>query len=163
MVKAADDRNVSGMNRRLFMAGVVGLTLCPFPSRAAEPKRSFRCRAKLDRVVDKKTIRQVEVVVQDGKSADVLDGSWRYDRMPRYPSGLYATFAVKDGAKIHLKGDFEYGQGGREAAGGSTIVMTDSKTSVEDDFEPAHPVAYPWTIGGEDYLLTVSVEVVVPK
>jgi hypothetical protein len=151
------------IGRATFIAGVITVVATSTTARAADAKRTFLCKAHLDSVHDKRTIRQLEVQVTDGKSADVLDGTWSYDRMPRSPRGLAATFSVKDGAKIHLKGDFEYGASGKESAGGNNVLITDSKTAIEDDFAPGVPVAYPWKIAGDDYLLVVSVEPVVPK
>jgi len=152
------------IDRSTFVAGAMTFVLVPVAARADGAKRAFRCKARLDSVRDKKTVRQAEVVVPDGKSVDFLDGVWNYDRMPRTPRGLYAVFSVKDAAKIHLKADFEYGRSGREAAGANNVgVLTDSKITVEDDFEPGVAVAYPWTIAGEDYMIVVSVEPVTPK
>jgi hypothetical protein len=154
---------MSGFVRSTFLASIAALALAPALAAADDVKRSFRIKARLDSVKDKKTVRQIETVVADGKRGDFLDGSWNYDRIPRMPVGLYAVFTVKDGAKIHLKADFEYGASGREAAGGNNMLVTDAKTTIEEDFTPATPVAYPWTIAGEDYLLVISVEPVVPK
>lgn len=151
------------IDRATFVAGAISVVAIATPARAADAKRTFLCKAHLDSVHDKRTVRQVEAQVTDGKSADALDGTWSYDRMPRTPRGLAATFSVKDGAKIHVKGDFEYGASAKESAGGNNVVVTDAKTSIDDDFAPGVPVAYPWKIAGDDYLLVVSVEPVVPK
>ena len=151
------------IDRATFVAGVASLVLVPGAVLAADAKRTFRCKARLDSVHDKKTVRVVEALVPDGKTVNYLDGSWDYEHMPRRPLGLLAAFSVKDGSKVHLKADFEYGNSGREAAGGNNVQVIDSKTTVDDDFDPAVPVAYPWKIAGDDYLLVVSVEPVAPK
>jgi hypothetical protein len=154
---------VAHVDRAAFLASLAMLAVLPSAVRAADAKRSFRCTARLDRERDRKTIHQVEVVVEDGKTVSFLDGTWNYDYMPRVPLGLYVTFAVKDGPKIHLKVDAEYGQSAGDAAGsGTRMVMTDSKTKVDDDFEPGLPVSYPWVIAGENHTLVISVQPVPP-
>ena len=140
--------------------GAMGLMVAP--ASAAGPKRTFRCTVRLDRDRDKKTIRQIDAVVEDGKTVSVLDGTWNYDQIPRSPRGLYATLTVSDGAKVHLKIDAEFGQAGGEAAGGNRVIVTDSKTSVDDDFVLGQPVAYPWVIAGESHTLVVAVDVAPP-
>ncbi len=152
------------IDRAAFVAGVSSL-LCAAaaPALAADPKASFRCTAHLDRVRDKRTIRHVEVTVADGKRGEVIDGSWDYSRMPRAPLGLYAVFTARGGKKVHLTADFDYGQSSAEAAGGNNVLVTDAKTSIEDDFDLGAPIAYPWKISGEDYLLVVSVDLAAPK
>jgi hypothetical protein len=155
---------MSGFKRSTFLAGAAFAVLAPSVARGDDAKHAFRCKAQLDRVRDKRSIRHVEVVVAgDGKSASGIDGSWNYQHMPRAPIGMYALFSVKDGAKLHVKGDFEYGDSDREAAGGNNMVQTNSKTAIEDDFVPGVSIAYPWTIAGEAYLLIVSVEAADPK
>lgn len=149
--------------RKTFVAGVAMFGLAPSLARAEDEPRAFRCKARLDRNRDKKTIRQVEVVVPDGKTASALDGSWAYDRMPRTPRGLYVTFTAKRGAKIHLSGEAEYGSAENEQAGGTRYTVTDAKLPFEEDLPPNTPIAYPWTIAGEDYTLVVSVQPVDPK
>ena len=147
------------IDRAAFVAGVSSV-LCAVaaPALAADAKPSFRCIAHLDRVRDKRTMRHVEVTVADGKRGDVIDGSWDYSRMPRAPLGLYAVFTASSGKKVHLKADFDYGSSGGDPAGGNNVLITDAKTSIEDDFDLGVPVAYPWKIAGEDYLLVVSVD-----
>lgn len=149
--------------RRAFVAGVTGLILVPAFAAAADDKRTYRVKARLDRNRDKKTIRQVELVLPPGKTGDALDGSWAYDRMPRTPRGLYVSCTVKDAGKLHLKLDAEYGQANNEQAGGNNFAVFDSKTSLDDDFTAGTPVAFPWTIAGEDHTLIVSVDPVAPK
>jgi hypothetical protein len=150
---------VADIDRTAFLTALATLALLPSAARAADAKRSFRCTARLDRLRDKKTIHQVDVVVEDGKSVSFLDGTWNYNPMPRTPIGLYVTFTVKDGAKIHVKADAEYGAAGGDAAGsGTRVVVSDSKTQVDDDFDPGQPVAYPWTIQGEAHTLVITVQ-----
>jgi hypothetical protein len=150
---------VADINRTGFLAVVATLAILPSTARAADAKRSFRCTARLDRARDKKTIHVVDAVVEEGKSVSFLDGTWNYNPMPRTPIGLYVTFTVKAGAKIHLKADAEYGQAGGDAAGsGTRVVVSDSKTQVDDDFDPGQPVAYPWVIQGEPHTLVLTVQ-----
>ncbi len=151
------------MNRATFVAGVFGMVIVASRVRAADAQ-TFRVRIRLDSVRDKRTVRQLEAVVPDGKRVEVLDGTWDYDKVPRKPLGLFAAVTVKQGAKMHVKGDFEYGSSGRDAAGGNTVVqLVDAKTSIEDDFDAGVAIAYPWKIAGEDYMLVVSAEPVAPK
>lgn len=150
-------------SRTSFVAALAALVITPSQALAAGEKRTFRVKARLDRNRDKKTLHQVEITAPDGKKADALDGSWAYDRMPRTPRGLFVSCTVTDGPKIHVKLDAEYGQANNEQAGGNNYLVSDAKTSLDDDFAPAVPVAYPWTVSGEEYTLVVSVEPVAPK
>ncbi len=146
------------IDRATFVAGVSSFICSAAPALAADTPPSFHCTASLDRVRDKRTIRHIEVTVAAGKRGDAIDGAWDYSRMPRAPLGLYGVFAVTGGKKAHLKADFDYGQSGGDASGGNNVLVTDAKTSIEDDFDPAVAIAYPWKIAGEDYLLVVSMD-----
>ncbi len=95
-------------NRARFCMTVAAAALAPAMARAADDKPRFRVKTRLERTRDKRVVRQIETVVDDGKSAQVLDGTWNYDHIPRAPRGLLLTIAAKNGPKIHLKVDAEY-------------------------------------------------------
>ncbi len=151
------------IDRAAFFVGIGAFALAPSLAFAADDKPKFRVKVRLERKRDKRILRQIETVVDEGKTVQVLDGTWNYDRMPRSPRGLLVSITAKSGTKVHLKVDAEYGQAGSEQAGGNNLIIVDSKNEVEDDFDAGQEVAYPWTISGEDCMLYVVVTSVKPS
>lgn len=150
-------------DRASFLGLLAAGTVAPVPARAAEAKRRFTCRARLERDSDAKVLRKVETIVPDGATVTVVDGDWDYDTSPRTLHGMKIDFTAKSIAssddKVDLTIDFEYhGAKAQAVQDGRTKTMVGTKMSAEDTFVSGREHIYPIDIAGTKHNVIVSAE-----
>lgn len=154
---------MNGFDRAGFLALLAVAAVAPVRARAADAKRRFSCRARLERDSDSKVLRQVQTVVPDGATVTAVDGDWDYDTSPRTLHGMKIDFTAKsvapDDDKVELTIAFEYhGAKSQAVQDGRTKTMIGTKMTAEDTFVPGREHVYPIDIAGTKHNVIVSVE-----
>ena len=151
------DVRVRSVSRKTLLAALVAVA--SFPSAAfAEPPKRYRCRARLEREPDRKETRTVEVVCEDGKTVNGIDGERDYKTSPPTVMGLSCDFTAKadvgDGIAVRLHAVFRTTQV-TIVAGLTTITVT---TDVTATLLPGDVSTSALDVNGTPYTLYVSVK-----
>jgi hypothetical protein len=145
------------MSRRTVLATLLGAASLPAAAFAAAPKR-YRCRARLEREPDHKETRTVEVVCEDGKTVNGIDGDRDYKTSPPTVMGLSCDFTAKAdaGEAIAVRVHAVYRTTQVTIVGGLTVVT--ATTDVVAALLPADVSTSTLDVNGTPYALTISVK-----
>ncbi len=148
---------VHSVSRRTLLATLLGVAALPSAARAASPKR-YRCRARLEREPDHRETRTVEVVCEDGKTVNGIDGDREYKTSPPTVMGLSCDFTAKadtgDAIAVRLHAVFRTTQV-TIVAGLTVITVT---TDVTASLLPGEISTSTLDVNGTPYTLMVSVK-----
>ena len=147
------------VSRRTVLATLLGVASLPAAAFAAAPKR-YRCRARLEREPDHKETRTVEVVCEDGKTVNGIDGERDYKTSPPTVMGLSCDFTAKadasDGTAVRLHAVYRTTQ--VTIVGGLTVIT--ATTDVIAVLFPNDVSKSTLDVNGTPYTLMVSVKAV---
>ena len=146
-----------GVSRGTMLAALVAIAASPLASSASSTKR-YRCRARLEREPDHKETRTVEVVCDDGKTVNGIDGDREYKTSPPTVMGLSCDFTAKtdDGDAIAVRLHAVYRTTQVTIVAGLTVITV--TTDVTALLHPGEVSTSTLDVNGTPYTLTVSVK-----
>jgi hypothetical protein len=144
----------STLTRGALLVMLAAAPALPLAARADAPKR-YKCHARLERAIDHKETRVVDVTCEDGKTVSGIDGDRDYTTNPPSVKGLLAEFTAKtDGEGIALKVVATYKTTKfTEVYGVRTIV---AKSEVTAKVAAGEETSSTMDVDGTPYTLTIS-------